>query len=240
MLYDNMEYNTQRSHLSMKEYGRHIQKMVNYLMTIPDKPKRQEQASVLIELMGFLNPHLKNVEDFRHKLWDHLYYMSDFRLDVDSPYPIPTKETYKVKPDPLPYPKRYPEYRHLGKNIESIVEKALAEQNEEKQQGLSNAIAYYMKLAYNNWHKEAVSDQAIQSELDTISGGKLTFSNTPAIRKDREEFKTASGRKAFVSRSGGNGKNNNNNNRNGKSNNSRNNGNGNGNGNNRNNFKKRY
>lgn len=132
---------------------------------------------------------------------------------------------------------------HLGKNIESIVEKALAEQNEEKQQGLSNAIAYYMKLAYNNWHKEAVSDQAIQSELDTISGGKLTFSNTPAIRKEREEFKTASGRKAFVSRPGGNNnKNNNNNNRNGKNNN-RNNGNGNGNGNNgnnRNNFKKRY
>lgn len=238
MLYDNMEYNTQRSHLSMREYGRHIQKMVDYLMTIADKPKRQEQASVLIELMGFLNPHLKNVEDFRHKLWDHLYYMSDFKLDVDSPYPIPTKETYKVKPDPLPYPKRYPEYRHLGKNIESIVEKALAEQDEEKQQGLSNAIAYYMKLAYNNWHKESVSDQAIQSELDTISGGRLTFSNTPAIRKEREEFKTASGRKAFVSRSGSNNKNNNNNNRNGKNNNNRNNGNSNANS--RNNFKKRY
>lgn len=231
-----MEYNTQRSHLSMKEYGRHIQKMVDYLQTIEEKSKRQEQAGVLIELMGFLNPHLKNVEDFRHKLWDHLYYMSDFKLDVDSPYPIPTKETYKVKPDPLPYPKRYPEYRHLGKNIESIVEKALQENDGEKKQGLSNAIAYYMKLAYSNWHKESVSDQTIQNELDVISGGKLAFNNAPAIRKEREEFKTSSGRKAFASRSGGNNKNNNN--RNGKNNNNRNNGSSNGN--NRNNFKKRY
>ncbi|MDE1192532.1 MAG: DUF4290 domain-containing protein [Arachidicoccus sp.] len=230
-----MEYNTQRSHLSMKEYGRHIQKMVDYLLNISDKPKRQEQAAILIELMGFLNPHLKNVEDFRHKLWDHLYYMSDFKLEVDSPYPIPTKETYKVKPDPLPYPKRYPNHRHLGKNVEEIIGKALKETNEDKKQGLANAIAYYMKLSYSNWHKESVSDQAIQNELDSISGGQLVFNNTPTIRKDREDAKPANGRKIFTVRNNSNGKNNNGNNRNGKNNNGNNR-----NSNNRNNFKKRY
>ena len=129
-----MEYNTGRNYLSMREYGRHIQKMVEYVLTIEDREKRQQQAQVLIELMGFLNPHLKNVEDFRHKLWDHLYFMSDFKLAVDSHSPIPTRENYKVKPDPLPYPKRYPRKRHLGKNIEVVVEKAMAEENEEIKQ----------------------------------------------------------------------------------------------------------
>ena len=83
----------------MREYGRHIQKMVEYVLSIEDKDKRQQQAQVVIELMGFLNPHLRNVEDFRHKLWDHLFFISDFNLDVASPYPIPQKETYKSKPD---------------------------------------------------------------------------------------------------------------------------------------------
>jgi hypothetical protein len=109
-----MEYNTARSIMGMREYGRHVQRMVDHLMTIEDKAKRQEQAQVVIELMGFLNPSLKNIEDYKHKLWDHLFFMSNFKLDVESPYPIPTKETYKQKPDPLPYPKRKIKYAHLG------------------------------------------------------------------------------------------------------------------------------
>ena len=100
----------------MREYGRHIQKMIEYVLTIEDPEERQKNAHIVIELMGFLNPHLKNVEDFRHKLWDHLFLVSDFKLDVKSPYPIPTRETLKSKPDPLPYPKRHPKFSHLGKN----------------------------------------------------------------------------------------------------------------------------
>src|SRR5450755_1090390 len=111
-----MEYNTIRNHLVMRKYGRHIQKMVEYLLTIEDKDKRQKNAHAMIELMGFLNPHLKNVEDFRHKLWDHLFLIADFHLDVSSPYPIPTAETLKLKSDVMPYPKRYPKHAHLGKN----------------------------------------------------------------------------------------------------------------------------
>lgn len=180
-----MEYNTARNHLVMKEYGRHIQKMIEYLLTLEDRETRQRNAYAVIELMGFLNPHLKNVEDFRHKLWDHLFLISDFKLDVDSPYPIPTRETLRGRPDPLSYPKRYPKFSHLGKNLELVINKALKEENPEKKQGFANAIAYYMKLAYSNWHKETLHDDAIQGELGAITQGQLTFTNTPFVRTPR-------------------------------------------------------
>jgi hypothetical protein len=169
----------------MKEYGRHIQKMIEYLLTIEDPEKRQKNAYAVIELMGFLNPHLKNVEDFRHKLWDHLFLISDFTLNVESPYPIPTKETLKAGPMQLKYPKRYPKFSHLGKNLELILNKALKEDNPEKRNGFANAVAYYMKLAYNNWHKETVHDDAIQSELSVLTNGQLEFTNTPYVKSYR-------------------------------------------------------
>ena len=134
-----------------------------------------------------MNPHLKNVEDFRHKLWDHLFSISDFKLDVESPYPIPTRETLKGKPKPLPYPKRYPKFSHLGKNLELVINKALNEEDEQKRLGFANAIAYYMKLAYNNWHKDTVHDDAIQSELTNITEGKLAFTNTPYVKAYRPQ-----------------------------------------------------
>jgi hypothetical protein len=180
-----MEYNTTRNHLVIREYGRHIQKMIEYLLTLEDPEKRQRNAYAVIELMGFLNPHLKNVEDFRHKLWDHLFLIADFKLKVSSPYTIPTRETLKAKPKPLPYPKRYPKFSHLGKNLELVINKALSEQQPEKRDGFANAVAYYMKLAYNNWHKETVHDDAIQSELTSITGGQLEFTNTPYVKSFR-------------------------------------------------------
>jgi hypothetical protein len=209
---ENMEYNTTRSYLTMREYGRHIQKMVDYVLTIEDKEKRQRNAMSLIELMGFLNPHLKNVEDFRHKLWDHLFLISDFKLDVESPYPIPTRETLKARPEPLGYPKRYPKFNHLGKNIEVVINKALKEENPEKRQGFANAIAYYMKLTYSNWHKELVHDDNIQTELQSMTGGQLEFNNRPFVkhrtdnRTDRDDYRTGASnsgnyRKNFSGRS---------------------------------------
>lgn len=185
-----MEYNTTRNYLVMREYGRHIQKMVEHLLSIEDPARRQQQAYAVIELMGFLNPHLKNVEDFRHKLWDHLFLISDFKLDVESPYPIPTRETLKSKPDPLPYPKRYPKFSHLGKNLELVIDKALKEENPEKKNGLANAVAYYMKLAYSNWHKDQVHDDAIQGELSAITKGQLEFTNTPFVKAFRPQQET--------------------------------------------------
>lgn len=178
----------------MKEYGRHIQKMVEYLLTIQDKEERQRNAYAVIELMGFLNPHLKNVEDFRHKLWDHLFLISDFTLDVESPYPIPTRETLKAKPQRLTYPKKYPRFNHLGKNIEVIIDKALNEENQEKKQGFANAIAYYMKLTYSNWHKELVHDDTIQSELSTMTKGQLEFNNRPFVKHRTDKQREDNGR----------------------------------------------
>jgi hypothetical protein len=257
-----MEYNTTRNHLIVREYGRHIQKMVEYVKTIEDDEKRQRNAMALIELMGFLNPHLKNVEDFRHKLWDHLFVIADFDLNVKSPYPIPTRETLRAKPDVLGYPKRYPRYNHLGKNIEIVIDKALEEENPEKRQGFANAIAYYMKLTYSNWHKELVHDDNIQSELQTITDGQLEFNNRPFVKhrvdnRPDDDYRTNSGggyRKNFGQRNnnngggnrnnnGGGGNGNNRGNNNGGGNNRNNNGNNGGNGNNNNNnrnFKKRY
>ena len=197
-----MEYNTTRNFLVMREYGRHIQKMVEHLLTIQDREERQKNAYAVIELMGFLNPHLKNVEDFRHKLWDHLFLISDFKLDVDSPYPIPTRETLKAKPERLRYPKKYPRFNHLGKNIEVVIDKAPKEENPEKRQGFADAIAYYMKLTYSNWHKELVHDDSIQSELSTMTKGQLEFNNRPFVKHrtdshmDRDDFSGA-GRNQF-------------------------------------------
>ena len=192
-----MEYNTSRNQLSMREYGRHIQKMVDHLLTIEDPERRQRNAMALIELMGFLNPHLKNVEDFRHKLWDHLFLISDFKLDVESPYPIPTRETLRGRPDPRPYPKRYPKFSHLGKKLELVINKALKEEDTGKRQGFANAIAYYMKLAYSNWHKDLVHDDAIQAELTNITQGQLEFTNTPFVKAFRPQPEIAPGRGTY-------------------------------------------
>jgi len=187
----------------MREYGRHVQRMIEHVQAIEDPERRQKNAQAVIELMGFLNPHLKNVEDFRHKLWDHLFLIADFNLDVKSPYPIPTRETLKSKPDPLPYPKRYPKYSHLGKNLETIITKALKEENPEKKLGFANAIAYYMKLAYNTWHKEMAQDDVIQSELNTITDGQLTFTNTPYVKAYRHQPEGRDGRGGFGGKRGG-------------------------------------
>lgn len=204
-----MEYNTARNHLVIKEYGRHIQKMVDHILTIEDREKRQAQAMGIIELMGFLNPHLKNVEDFRHKLWDHLFLISDFKLDVDSPYPIPTREVLQAKPAPLPYPKRYPKFSHLGKNLEVIIDKAKKEQDPEKRIGFTNTIAYYMKLAYSNWHKELVHDDSIRAELSTLTNGELAFTdNTPFVKlyreRERDDRYGKRGKGNFQNRNGNN------------------------------------
>ena len=235
-----MEYNTTRNHLIMKEYGRHIQKMVEYLLTLEDRETRQRNANAAIELMGFLNPHLKNVDDFRHKLWDHLFLISDFKLDVESPYPIPTRETLKAKPDRLAYPKKYPKYNHLGKNIEVVINKALKETDGDKRQGFANSIAYYMKLVYSNWHKELMHDDTIQNELQTMTEGQLEFNNRPFVkhrtdnRNEMDDYGGRSGRNNNRKNFGGRNNNNRNNNNGGGGRDNRNN-NGGGGGNNRNN-----
>ena len=170
-----MEYNTTRSQLLMPEYGRNVQKMIEFLTTVEDKEKRLKNAEVIIELMGTLNPHLKTIEDYKHKLWDHLYQMTGFNLEVDSPYPPPTPEAVFKKPEVLPYPQRSIAHRHLGRNIAELLDRAMLETDQEKRQGLTQTIGYYMKLAYGNWHKEPVHDDMIKSEIREITGGQLQY-----------------------------------------------------------------
>jgi len=152
-----MEYNSSRSRLLMPQYGRNVQKMVEYLLTIDDRAKRLQQAQLVIELMSILTPHLKTMEDYEHKLWDHLHQMTGLQLDVDGPYPPPTEDELSKRPDPLPYPQSFVKHRHLGKNLHALIKKGLND-NPEKRQGYTQSVGYYMKLAYNNWHKEAVHD----------------------------------------------------------------------------------
>jgi hypothetical protein len=170
-----MEYNTTRSRMLMPEYGRNVQKMVEYLVTVDDREKRLKQAEIIIELMGTLNPHLKTIEDYKHKLWDHLFQMTEFQLDVDAPYPCPTPEMIFKKPEVLPYPQAPIKHRHLGRNIQGLLDKAVLETDNEKRHGLTQAIGYYMKLAYGNWHKEPVHDDMIKNELAEITGGVLKY-----------------------------------------------------------------
>ncbi len=211
-----LEYNTSRSRMLMPEYGRNVQKMVEFLLTIEDPEKRLRNAETVIELMGTLNPHLKLIEDYKHKLWDHLYQMTDFRLDVASPYPMPTPESVFKRPEVLPYPQETIPHRHLGKNLQGLIDKALAETDPEKRRGFTQTIGYYMKLAYTNWHKEPVHDDMIKNELRELTGGKLVY-ETGGYRVHFDNTTNRPNNNNFKQRSN----NNNNNNRNFKGNDNR-------------------
>ena len=214
-----MEYNTVRTKMLMPEYGRNIQGMAEYLLTIEDRAKRLKNAEAVIEIMAILKPDIKMIEDYRHKLWDHLHQMTDFRLDVDSPYPPATAEEVRRKPEVLPYPQHKIRHRHLGKNIEAVLEKGLAETDEEKKQGFAQHIGYYMKLAYATWHKEPVHDEMVKAELAQLSKGEMQFDPGGGYQihfDPREVNKHQSGgnRNAARKNKPNNGNNNNNSNRN--------------------------
>jgi hypothetical protein len=169
-----MEYNSSRTRLLMPQYGRNVQKMVEYLLTIDDRAKRLQQAQLVIELMSILTPHLKTMEDYEHKLWDHLHQMTGLKLDVDGPYPPPTEAQLAQRPAPLPYPQAPVRHRHLGRNLHSLIKKGLKD-SPEKRQGYTQSVGYYMKLAYTNWHKEPVHDDMVRNELAVITDGEMKF-----------------------------------------------------------------
>jgi hypothetical protein len=168
-----MEYNSQRSRLIISEYGRHIQRMIDEAIKITDKEERNKRARYIISVMGQLNPHLRDVNDFKHKLWDHLFIMSDFRLDVDSPYPIPSRESFQTKPEMLKYPSNHIKFRHYGKIIERVIEKAKSLEKGEVKDALTSSIAYNLKKAYLTWNRDSVQDDLIISDLKKLSAGEL-------------------------------------------------------------------
>jgi hypothetical protein len=147
--------------------------MVEYTLSLEDREKRNQQAQAIIELMGQMNPGLRNVEEFRHKLWDHLYIISEGKLDVDSPYPKPNLEVIRKKPKHIGYPKQRIKFKHYGKNVERLIEKAIEMEDEDKKKGFTECIGNYMKLVHKNWNKENANDEVIKSDIVSLSDGKL-------------------------------------------------------------------
>jgi len=183
------DYNSTRSKLLLTEYGRNVQNMVKYIIALPTKEERNRYAAVVIDLMGFLNPHLRDVADFKHKLWDHLHIISDYQLDVDSPYPKPTPEAIQIKPKPLRYPHQRIRYKHYGKTIELMIEKAKSIEEPERRKHMIQAIANFMKMAYVQWNKDSVADEMILSDLVALSGGELKIEEN--INLNRVEYRPA-------------------------------------------------
>ena len=181
------DYNSTRNKLILSEYGRNVQNMVKYIVALPTKEERNRYAQVVIDLMGFLNPHLRDVADFKHKLWDHLHIISDFQIDVDSPYPKPEIEAIHMKPEPLKYPHQRIKYKHYGKTIELMMEKAKSIEEPDRKQHMVQAIANFMKMAYVQWNKDSVTDEMIISDLYNLSGGQLKLEEN--INLNRVEYR---------------------------------------------------
>lgn len=182
------DYNTSRNKLILSEYGRNVQNMVKYIVALPTKDERNQYAKVVIDLMGFLNPHLRDVADFKHKLWDHLHIISDFKIDVDSPYPKPTAEMIYFKPDPLKYPQQRISFKHYGKTIELMIEKAKTIEDEPRKQHMVQSIANFMKMAYVTWNKDSVADETILNDLKILSKGELQLEEN--VNLNRVEYRT--------------------------------------------------
>ncbi len=176
-----MNYNTQLPHLIIPEYGRNVQSMVEHCCTIEARDERNRCARSIIQVMGQLNPHLRDVPDFAHKLWDHLFVISKFNLDVDSPYPKPSAATFDTKPKNVPYPKGKIKYRHYGKIIEEIIAKAKDYKEGEEKEVLTRTIATQLKKSYLNWNKDSVLDEVIFKHLAELSGGELKMDETQKL-----------------------------------------------------------
>ena len=182
------DYNSTRNKLILSEYGRNVQNMVKYICELPTKEERNRYAQVVIDLMGFLNPHLRDVADFKHKLWDHLHIISNFQIDVDSPYPKPELEAIHMKPEPLKYPHQRIRYKHYGKTIELMIEKAKSIEEPDRKQHMVQAIANFMKMAYVQWNKDSVADESILADLRAMSGGQLQLEEN--VNLNKVEFRT--------------------------------------------------
>ena len=175
---DNLEYNTIREDLIIPEYGRHIQKIIHHASSQKSKEESNKIAKSIISVMGNLQPNLRDVSDFQHKLWDQLFIMSDFKLDVDSPFEKPKKEELLAKPDPLSYPQNFPKYRFYGNNIKIMIDEAVKWDSGDKKDALVYIIANHMKKCFLNWNKDSVEDQVIFDHLYELSNSKIDLRNS--------------------------------------------------------------
>ncbi|MBO4466102.1 MAG: DUF4290 domain-containing protein [Bacteroidales bacterium] len=199
-----LEYNTQREPLKMSEYGRNILKMVEQLREIPDRDKRTEQARAIIKTMEILNPQVRQQENWEQKLWDHLYMIAGFDLDVDSPYPCPVKEDFETKPVPLPMKGTKIRATHYGRNIEKILDLLAQEPDGEMKTQMIRSLAIYMRQQYLIWNKDSVSDETIFADIEKLSEYKIKVPEGITLGKVSEN---ADFSRPGIGNQGGQGKN---------------------------------
>ncbi|MCJ8152237.1 DUF4290 domain-containing protein [Chryseobacterium sp. SSA4.19] len=211
-----MEYNTQKTQLHLPEYGRIIQQLVERCKELSTKEERNEMAMAIIDFMGQRNPQLRDEENYKHKLWDHLFILAEYELDVDSPYPFPTREQLAEKPKRMEYPKLQGDFKFYGKSILQLIEKAIELEQGDEKEALIEVIANNMKKSYNVYNKEHVTDDVIFRHLKELSENRLDLTGIDSLEKSKIYYTSNSNR---------NGNNNNNNrsntNRNNQSNNKR-------------------
>jgi hypothetical protein len=176
-----MRYNTAEKKLALPEYGRNIQNMVDYCVTIEDREERKHCADTIINIMGNMFPHLRDVNDFKHILWDHLAIMSDFKLDIDYPYEIVKKEDLNTRPPRLPYSNSRIRYRHYGKTLEKMIQKATEFEQGTEKEVLVKLLANQMKKSFLSWNKESVEDSKIFKDLEELSEGRIVL-NEEAVK----------------------------------------------------------
>jgi hypothetical protein len=180
------EYNTSRDRMAIPEYGRNIHKMVRHISTLEDREERNKAARTIISIMGNMNPHLRDINDFKHKLWDHLAIISDFSLDIDSPYDPPAKSILTEKPKTVPY-NDYPiRYKHYGKILEQMIKAATEMEEGEKRDALVQMIANHMKKSYLTWNRSQVTDDIIYNDLRELSGGKIEKGSEMRLSESKE------------------------------------------------------
>ncbi len=168
-----LQYNSDRPDLIIPEYGRHIHLMVKQIIDIKDKNERNKKAKAIIDVMGNLNPHLRDISDFQHKLWDQLFIMSNFKLDVDCPFEKPDKKNLEERPETLHYPQNYPKYRFYGNNIKNMIDAAKKWEDNDLKDALVYNIANHMKKCFLNWNKDTVEDKLILDHLKELSNDEL-------------------------------------------------------------------
>lgn len=222
-----LEYNTERPKMLIPEYGRNVQKMVDFAVTIADRDERNKVAKAIIAVMGELKQHLRDEEDYKHKLWTHLFIMSDFQLDVDSPYPLPEREKLAEKPERMPYPQGSIKFGHYGKTIEKLIGVARSLDEGEERIALTKVIANMMKKFHLMFNSSSIDESVIMEHLSKLSEGELKLDDLSFFTDTRELLKTIG--TPNYKKSNSNNNNNRNNNRN-RNNNNR----------NRNNNRKRY
>lgn len=176
-----MKYNSQRSSLIMPEYGRNIQQMIDHMITLEDKEERNKMAKAIIKVMIQVNPKTKELDNYEHKLWDHMHIISQYKLDVDSPFPKPDPKVREEKPARIAYPARDIKYRHYGKAIQEMIKKCIDTEEGEAKDAFTLTLANLMKRDYLTWNKNTVNDEVILKHLEDLSGGKLTLKDPSKI-----------------------------------------------------------